>query len=126
MSACSDVCIDMDYDYDDNEFYSQDIVRARKPHVCCECGEPIPVGASYQRAAGKSDGRLWSVKTCQLCADIRGAFVCGGWIFGKLRYELEEVMFPIWDQSGPFDCLAKLDTVEARRKVNGWYDEWKL
>src|SRR5437016_3960551 len=123
MSNCSDVCIDMDYDADDNEFYAEKVVRARKVHTCCECGATIQTGERYQRATGKSDGRIWSVKTCGPCAEIRGAFVCGSWCFGRLREEIEEVMFPIWDESGPFDCLAKLETIEARWKVNGWYDE---
>lgn len=122
---CSDVCLDMDYDGDDNEFYAESQVKARKPHTCCECNETILIGALYSRATGKSDGHVWTAKTCSLCHEIRGAFVCGSYCFGLLREEIENGMFPIWEQAGPFDCLAKLKTLEARRKINGWYDEWK-
>lgn len=122
---CADVCLDMDYDADDNEFYVEVTVKSRKPHVCCECGERIPTRTAYQRATGKSDGRVWTAKTCLACVELRKTFVCGSWMFGALREEIENVMFPIWDESGPFDCLSKLETLEARRKINGWYANWK-
>lgn len=122
---CSDVCIDMDYD-DANDFYTEAIVKkARRPHKCCECGDAICIGASYQRATGKNEGRIWTATTCLLCAEIRGAFVCGSWMFGGLREAIEEALFPIWETSGPIDCLAKLDTLEARQLVRQWYDDWK-
>lgn len=123
---CSDVCLDMDYDGDTNEFYTESLVKARRPHKCCECRDVIVTGAQYQRASGKAEGEMWTAKTCLLCYEIRRAFVCGSCVFGQLREEIENAMFPIWSESGPFDCLAKLDTVEARRKVNRWHDEWKL
>lgn len=121
---CFDVCLDHGYD-DYNDFYHESIVAARKPYRCVECGTAIPVGARYERAAGKADGRVWTVHTCLLCAEIRKAFVCGGWQFGQLWESIEEDMFPIWDKAGPIDCLAKLDTREARDKCRDWYADWR-
>lgn len=123
--SCADVCLDMDYDACANDFYHERMVVARKAHRCCECGEAIPVGARYQRATGKSDGEVWTATTCAVCAEIRQAFVCGSWVFGGLWDEIEDVMFPVWNEQGPLDCLAKLQTIEARDKCRTRYREWR-
>ena len=122
--SCADVCLDHDYD-ESNEFYSEAIVTARKPHQCCECKETIRPGQQYERATGKSDGDVWTSKTCALCREIRKAFVCGTWTFGLLWESIEEGMFPVWETAGPIDCLAKLDTIEARDKCREYYRKWK-
>jgi len=122
--GCADVCLDHAADCD-NEFYSDSIVKARKPHKCCECGFTIAPGQQYERVSGKSDGDIWVSKTCGPCAEIRKAFVCGSWIFGQLWESIEEGMFPAWDTSGPIDCLAKLETREARDVCRERYREWK-
>lgn len=122
--GCADVCLDHCYD-EDNELYAESTVTARKPHTCCECGVTIAPGQSYQRVSGKSDGRMWTAKTCAVCVEIRRAFVCGTWIFGELWQSIEEGMFPVWDTSGPIDCLAKLDTREARDKCRERYRQWR-
>ena len=122
--SCADVCLDHDADCS-NDFYRESIPTARKPYKCCECGDVIPVGSKYQRASGKSEGDVWTAKTCIICADIRKAFVCGSWIFGQLWESIREEMFPIWDERGPIDCLAQLETLEARNKCREFYREWK-
>lgn len=91
---CADVCLDHGYD-EYNDFYSEAMVKARKPHKCCECNEWIPIGVSYERASGKADGHMWTEATCALCAEIRKAFVCGSWVFGRLWDSIEDEMFPI-------------------------------
>lgn len=121
--SCADVCLDMDYD-GANEFYAEKVVTARKPHKCCECGDVIPVGAQYERVAGKSEGSFWTSRSCLLCREIRRSFCCGGWVFGELWDSVREGLFPVWKESGPWDCLAKLDTDEARTKINTEYREW--
>jgi hypothetical protein len=122
--SCADVCLDHDYD-EGNDFYSETKPRARKPHRCCECGETIHVGAVYQRASGKADGEIWTTRSCAVCCEIRSAFVCGSWEFGRLWESIREEIFPIWEESGPIDCLAKVETLEARNKLREEYQDWK-
>lgn len=121
--GCADVCLDMDYDVS-NEFYAEKMCVARKEHRCCECGGAIAKGATYQRASGKSDGCFFAESTCALCTEIRGAFVCGSWIFGMLHETIREKMFPLWNAVGPYDCLAELESVEARAMLNERYRQW--
>ena len=123
--SCADVCLEFEYEGSGAAFYTERVVTARKVHRCCECFTAIPVGATYQRASGKYDGEVSTVKTCAACMEIRKAFVCGAWIFGQLWEEIEQVMFPILYESGPLDCLAKLKTVEARQKCRDRYHEWQ-
>lgn len=125
MSGCADVCLDHYYDSDENEFYSEVTPKARKEHQCCECAGVIQVGQQYQRVKGKADGAIWTAVTCLVCRDIRNAFVCGSWVFGQLWESIEEGMFPVWETSGPIDCLAKLDTLEARNECRERYRDWK-
>jgi hypothetical protein len=122
--SCADVCLDHDADAY-NDFYNESVVKARKPHKCCECQATIPVGTRYQRVGGKSEGDVWTATSCLPCAEIRKAFVCGSWTFGMLWESIEEGMFPIWDEQGPIDCLAKLETLEARNKAREQYRAWK-
>lgn len=122
--SCADVCIDMDYD-ESNAFYHEAIVVARKAHQCCECRETIPPGSRYQRVTGKSDGDVWTSKTCADCMAIRNALVCGSWVFGLLWEEIEQGVFPAWLTTSPIDCLAKIDELSARQKLRDRFAEWK-
>lgn len=121
---CADVCLDHDADCE-NEFYRESICVARQPHTCCECGNAITPGMKYERVSGKSEGVVWTSKSCLLYMEIRKTFICGSWIFGNLWESIRDGMFPIWDKSGPIDCLAKLDTREARDKCRQQYADWK-
>lgn len=119
--GCSDVCIDMDYDGDSNEFIRQEMRRARKEHTCCECRAAIMPGARYEYASGKAGGDMWQAKTCILCYEIRRALVCGGWVFGMLWEEIEQTVFPEWKNYSPIDCLARIESLEARNKLRTEY-----
>mgnify|MGYP001607901804 CR=1 FL=1 len=66
MSGCADVCLDHNYD-DENEFYAEHVVTARKPHACCECGVTIKKGEQYELVRGKANGSFWVSKTCRIC-----------------------------------------------------------
>lgn len=123
--SCADVCLDMDYDADSSDFCTESFHKARKSHKCCECGGVIAKGQRYERAAGKTCGEMWSHATCAACAEIREAFVCGSLVYGMLWESIKESMFPVWDRKGPIDCLAKLETLEARDKCRAQYAEWK-
>lgn len=76
------------YDYEPWEFVRTTSPRARKQHVCCECGGPIPVGTLHRLNAGKADGAfsvlryhieceaLWDFVHKELC-DGEGAIIIG-------------------------------------------------
>jgi hypothetical protein len=45
-------------------------------------------------------------------------------VFGQLWESIREELFPVWRESGAWDCLAKLTTPEAIAKANAEYREW--
>lgn len=122
--SCADVCIDMDVNVY-NDFYCETQRKAQKPHICCECRETIKPGKDYWHAVGKSEGDIWTAKTCAVCYEVRRTFVCGSWEFGGLWQAIRDVLFPSWDVSGPIDCLAKVETLEARNKLRKEYADYK-
>lgn len=78
---------DCSCDYDDGEHpavHTEQVVRARKTHVCCECGEEIKVGEQYERAKGLWDGSWGTYTTCIPCMRIRDD-LCSCFIYGHLR-----------------------------------------
>lgn len=123
--SCSDVCIDMDYGDDYAEFYAETTHVARRQHACCECKKTIEAGSRYAYARGKNDGSFWQSKTCDTCYEIRRSLVCGSWVFGMLWEEIEEHVFPEWEKYSPIDCLAKVESLDARNVLRARYDEWR-
>jgi len=84
------VCDDYD-DYDEyNEFHNAKNMTARKFHTCCECGCEIKPGDVYEYASGKSDGSLWTAKTCASCARIRNDVMICGFTYGELWERIHE------------------------------------
>lgn len=122
---CAEVCIDIDTGGDGNEFFRRSTPIARKEWKCDECLETINPGAWYERSTGKSDGQFWSIATCQICVEIREAFVCGSFVFGMLWESIEEEMWPIWKTKGPIDCLAKIESRAARDYIQERYAEYR-
>jgi hypothetical protein len=117
-----DVCL---YGADDvdNEFYSETMLAARKPHRCCECGQPISPGAMYQRATGKADGAMFSYKTCGICAEVRGVFHCGGaFYFRTLWGEMEEQAFEYLTTAS--ECFRELSPTAKAVVLERW-TTWK-
>jgi len=51
--------------------YNEEVVTARKPHRCCECGTQIAKGEQYESVSGMWDGRFDRSKTCIPCMEIR-------------------------------------------------------
>ena len=47
--------------------------RARKHHLCCECGTAIAVGDRYQYSSGIWDGEPSDYKQCLNCHEIMEA-----------------------------------------------------
>ena len=123
--SCADVCIsDMGW-YDENDLHDARKRRARVEHRCCECGRTICPGETYEHVAGKSDGRIWTAKTCTECVEIRAALVCGSWVYGDLWEAIQEEVFPAWLRTGPWDCLAKIDLLSARRLLEARFAAWQ-
>jgi hypothetical protein len=63
--------------------------KARKPHKCEECGEPIKPGETYEHLKGLCDGYWVEWKTCTLCERIRRDFCAPlGCLQDELYYAL--------------------------------------
>lgn len=123
--SCSDVCIDMDTDGIYNDFHSVATRRARKPHQCEECHDQINPGDRYEYASGKNEAGFFDVRTCLVCAEVRKTFVCGSFYYGQLWEEFGYTLFDAWKHKGTMiDCLAKLETLEAREMCRRQYKEW--
>lgn len=76
-------------------FFTETTVRARKPHLCCECRDEIKPGETYRRSSGKWEGRCETFATCLACVVLWKSVLletgCECWCFGGLREELREV-----------------------------------
>jgi hypothetical protein len=96
--------------------FTAGILKARKQHICCECGKAIEKGEKYCYEDGKWwDGKITTYKTCLDCLSIREAMFCGTWtykyIWEDVRNYLESVDYEISEK-----CLLAL-TPCARGKV---------
>lgn len=94
---CSITCYDMPV------FSSVTWRKARKKHVCCECGEEILPGALYEHVSGKWERSMDTYATCRPCASIREDFCPGGWIYGDLWEMLGECLGLDRDEDGGED-----------------------
>lgn len=116
------VCAIEDEGYCDSpEFCHEKIVKARKPHKCCECHDEIPAGAKYESCTGKWDGDLQTYKTCMLCVEIRNKFSChGSWTFTTAWEQLRDNLF----ERMTTGCLKGLSAAAKQKVVDAWR-EWK-
>ena len=91
-------CICEPYEGDETwEWTSERIVRAGKPHKCCECADTIKVGEQHEYMVGKADGEFYTYRTCLFCAEeykrllneglmvVKGDVAC--WIVARIRGE---------------------------------------
>lgn len=69
LEACS-----CEYEGEPSEFFVEKLVKARKPHTCCECHDAIQPGETYQRITGMWDGQIDTYKTCLPCSRIRADY----------------------------------------------------
>lgn len=86
---------------------------AAKEHPCCECHEPIPKGARYEKTSGCWEDTFSTYRTCLSCVEIRDHFACSGWIYGELWNDLAENFFPDMKAGGP--CLDGLSPAAKGR-----------
>ena len=59
-------------------------VKARKEHECCECGDKISPGETYEDVFGVWAGRRKVFKTCRICVLIINDFFSCGYRFGEM------------------------------------------
>lgn len=81
-------------------FSQEKLVKARKQHRCCECGDIIKKGEEYQVASGCWDGSWDRFKTCAFCVKLRNTYCPGGYIYGELAETLE-ACFGFWYPADP-------------------------
>lgn len=55
----------------DETFLAHVTPKARKPHVCGECGRAIAVGTVYDRVSWAFEGSAHSLASCPRCRRIR-------------------------------------------------------
>lgn len=83
---CSDYC---DGAYP--EFHVVSVRKARKCHVCCECGCTITMRCQYEHVNGKWDGKVSVFKICLICREIRNNHAsCSN--YGELYETLRECL----------------------------------
>lgn len=111
--------IDMDVD-GSIDFVSDKIVKARKQHKCCECGDTIEPGTTYEKTVGVWDREFSTFKTCEACVEIRKRYFCT-WYYGMMwETLLEEYAEHL--TVGDVDGLS-LAAVEKLESKCGWYDD---
>ena len=64
--------------------------RARKAHVCCECGDTIEAGSLYQYTDNLTDEKWRHYKTCARCENVASDFFPRGRYYGNLVQDFYE------------------------------------
>ena len=118
MSNCSCIYVDVG---DLAECFSEDEIKARKEHKCCECGGKIKPGETCYLAKGKWGDRWASYKTCINCKSIRDEFFCEGFNFTVLIWDLFGYLREVEGEVSE-ECLDNL-TEGAKDMVLGYIDE---
>ena len=111
MSNCSCVLVDGG---DGPEASTTTIRKARKSHVCCECGETINRGDKHEHISGIWDGEPSRFRTCLTCVEIRDVFFCDEYAYGEVLQDLYDHLCYLTNL--PCECLAQLSP-KARKVV---------
>lgn len=79
-------------DYNRPDVFKTTYHKARKHHVCYECGSQIKPGETYEYIFGVWDGNSDSFHTCEKCADLRDSMTEIGYCmtFGNLKSDHAE------------------------------------
>lgn len=119
-----EVCIGQDVDPDCMvTMLSDEIVTARKPHICGECMGLIQRGKYYRRYVGKWEGKIENYRTCLMCLEIRTVFTCGvSWTWGCLWEEMQESAFP--ELTTATQCFRELSPAAKAFVLDRW-QKWK-
>jgi len=96
------------------DFFESKIVKAAKPHKCCECGDEIPVGTKHEYAKGRWEGDWSTFRSCLSCVEIRDHFACGnGWLYECVWEDIEQNFFP--DMKAGGKCMDGLSPAAKER-----------
>lgn len=87
----NDGCCYLDVD-EQVETIFQKIRKARKPHTCTECAEPIQPGGQYEYLFGKYDGENIISKVCMSCLRVRDGVFCGDYPIGDMWEHIGECL----------------------------------
>ena len=98
------------------------IVRANKPHKCCECERIIDPGEKYERLNILYDGDFCSHATCLVCMEIANAFCVNGRLIEHLWEGMNEC--DVWEHLTTA-CFDRLQTVEAKTELRRRWMQWK-
>lgn len=106
-------CDFSDYNWDEEsvQLYTKQTRKAKKEHICNECGVVIPINTSYIYEKFMYDNLFFQHKTCMDCESVRTAFYpTGGYTFSELW---ETVLHNIdsCNKEIPESCLRKLSSV---------------
>ena len=82
-------CLEIDVDYC-GEVLAEKTPKARKKHICFECGRTIEPGETYDLKKMVYDGRVETFKTCRDCSNLRDTFINCSFYFGKVREDIRE------------------------------------
>ena len=103
--------------------YNVDQRRARKEHVCGECGDTIGVGELHEYITMLFDGQWSTHRQCLLCSEIGDHFSCGrGRLLETLWDELRDSFFPDMVAGGP--CMQGLSPAAKQKLIDArmeWY-----
>jgi hypothetical protein len=105
------------------DFYAASVVKARKPHRCCECGRSITPGTNYKYVSGKYEGEFFTCKTCLPCDEILRVFSCGGSVMHECLWE--DMRDYVFDQlTTANECFRKLSPPAKEFLLIKW-QQWK-
>lgn len=113
MADCA--CVYSPYEGDPPEFESTTQQKARKVHICCECGRKIMPGEKYERTSGMWDGAMQTFRICADCLSVLDSFFCDGRTFECMWDDLYEHIRCMRGEIAS-SCLVSL-TPAARKDV---------
>lgn len=111
---------EIDQDGEAPDCFTETDRKARKEHLCFECGRTIQPGETYRYESGIWEGEAKSYKTCGDCLSVRDTFFCS-FIYGSLWEEMEQL---VCDYDGEISA-SKINTItpQAKGKVLELIDE---
>ena len=99
--------ISIDNSVQDGTVLQHKTVKARKPHLCGECGQEISKGDDYEIYTADIDGKIFRARTCKTCVCLRDAFFVS-WDFGAVREDLREHIRFVLGGHVPSECILSL------------------